>query len=91
MFLDNDGHPLAPVHQCWNDSEAEVVIALLRAHGIEARANSEVPHAILPIIADGLGEVAVLVREEDRETAEQLLAEEGLAGTDAGGAPGAAD
>ena len=84
MIFDSEGRPLTVVHRCWNDSEAEVVIALLRAHGIEAHANSEVPHTVLPITADGLGEVAVLVREEDVEAAAQIIVEQGLSGTDTG-------
>ncbi|MFP4500093.1 MAG: hypothetical protein ACLFTT_03760 [Candidatus Hydrogenedentota bacterium] len=74
MILDSDGYPKVPVHVCWSDSEAEVVIAYLRAHGVEARANSEIPHSILPITADGLGEVSVLVKAEDETAARNLLA-----------------
>lgn len=73
MIFDDEGHPMVPVHVCWNDTEAEVVIGLLRAHDIPARANSEVPHSVLPIIADGLGEVSVLVSKGDAEHAREII------------------
>ncbi len=64
---------MVSVHTCWNDAEAEIVIGLLRAHEIEARANSEIPHTILPLTTDGLGEIHVLVREEDAAIAREVL------------------
>lgn len=73
MILDSDGRPMISVHTCWNDAEAEIVIGLLRAHDIDARANSEIPHTILPLTTDGLGEIQVLVREEDAELAHEIL------------------
>ena len=73
MIFDNDGRALAPVHVCWNDTEAEVVIALLRSNGIDAIANSEVPHSVLPLIADGLGAVSVLVSEDDAERSRDII------------------
>lgn len=78
MIFDEDGHPMTPVHCCWNDIEAEVIIGLLRAHDIEASANSEVPHSVLPIIADGLGEVSVLVRQNDATRAREIILNAGM-------------
>lgn len=66
---------VVPVHECYDDGEAEVVIALLRSHGIEGIANSEVPHSVLPIIADGLGKVTVLVDEDAAERARSIISE----------------
>ena len=66
---------VVPVHECYDDGEAEVVIALLRDHGIEGFANSEVPHSVLPITADGLGKVTVLVDGEIAEKARSIIAE----------------
>lgn len=88
MIFDEDGHPMMTVHRCWNDIEAEVIIGLLRAHDIEASANSEVPHSVLPIIADGLGEVSVLVRQDDATRAREIIHHAGMDSTDeADGAP----
>lgn len=64
-----------PVHECWSDVEADVVVSCLGAHGIVARANSEVPHSVLPITIDGLGKVQVLVSVEDVEQAQYILRE----------------
>ena len=75
MLLDDLGRPLVPVHECWNDSEADVVISCLSAHGIQAWANSEVPHSVLPLNIDGLGKVQVMVPEEDAEAADAILRE----------------
>lgn len=65
--------PVVTVHECYNDGEAEVVIALLRDHGIEGIANSEVPHSVLPVTADGLGKVRVLVDEDVAEKARNII------------------
>ncbi len=67
--------PVVPVHECYDDGEAEVVIALLRDHGIEGIANSEVPHSVLPITADGLGKVSVLVDEDTADKARSIISE----------------
>ncbi len=75
MTEQNREGPVAPVHECYDDGEAEVVIALLRDHGIEAFANSEVPHSVLPITTDGLGKVTVLVHEDFAEKARSIIDE----------------
>ena len=67
--------PVVAVHECYNDGEAEVVIALLREYGIEGIANSEVPHSVLPLTADGLGKVRVLVDEDVAEKALTIISE----------------
>ncbi len=66
---------LVTVYECWNDAEAEVIIGLLRSRGIEGMSNSEVPHTVLPIMADGLGRVEVRVAPADEDTARSILAE----------------
>lgn len=73
MDEEQDVHSMTVVHRCWNDGEADIVISFLRAHGIEATANSEIPHTILPLVADGLGEVQIQVRLNDAEAAMELL------------------
>ena len=73
---DDKTDPLVTVYECWNDAEAEVVIGLLRSRGIEGIANSEVPHSVLPIMADGLGRVEIRVAVADEEKARAVLAEQ---------------
>ncbi len=74
MILDQNGRPMAPVHVCWSDSEAEIVVSVLRDYGIEALINSEVPHSVLPFTANGLGKVTVLVAEDVAAEASRILA-----------------
>lgn len=75
MILDDNGCPLAPVHTCYNDAEAALVVSYLEAYGIAAQANSEVPHSVLPVTVGALGRVRVLVSEADVDEARALLAE----------------
>ncbi len=75
MIFDEDGVPLVSVHTCWDDGEAAVVDSYLRAHGIEALPNSEVPHSVLPIDTNGLGKIEILVKQQDARQARALLAE----------------
>lgn len=74
LILDHNERPMVCVHECWNDNEADVVVSVLRAYGIEALANSEVPHSIMPLTANGLGKVSVLVGEETAVEARKILA-----------------
>lgn len=74
LILDENERPMVAVHVCWNDNEADIVVSVLRDGGIEARVNSEVPHNVLPITANGLAKVEVLVREGEAEEARGLLA-----------------
>lgn len=59
----------------WSDGEAEVVRHLLATYGIECQVVSDVPHMLFPLSVDGLGEIRILIAPEDREEAENVLAE----------------
>jgi hypothetical protein len=61
------------VFECWDDGEADVVISYLATHGIEAYANSEVPHSVLPVTVDGLGKVQVVVDAASADQARRLI------------------
>ena len=74
MSSEEKERSVVPVHICHSDTEAQVIIALLRGRGIESFANSEVPHSVLPVTADGLGEVQVLVDEDIAEQAREIIA-----------------
>ena len=75
VILDENQRPMVAVHECWSDSEGAVVVSVLREHGVDAQLNSEVPHSVMPLIADGLGKVEVLVCEDDAERARDALKE----------------
>jgi hypothetical protein len=76
MMVENDGKSLVPIHACWSDVEAGIVIGFLAANEIEAVSNSKIAHAVYPITADGLGEIKIWVAAEDAEQAIALLAEQ---------------
>jgi hypothetical protein len=59
----------------WSDTEAELIVGLLQAHGLFAWTASDVPHSVLPLTVNGLGEVRILVNSDDVEDAATLLAE----------------
>jgi hypothetical protein len=59
----------------WDDGEAVIVRQLLAAHGIPCQVVSDVPHAVLPIRIDGLGEVRILVAMVRLAEARTVLAE----------------
>jgi len=68
---------MIPVHVCWTDEEADVVVSYLRARGIDARTSSEALRGVLALEVDGLGEVHVVVPEDAAENAKALLEERG--------------
>lgn len=74
-MTDDDGGREALLMRTWSDGEAAVVRQLLDQYGIPCRVVSDVPHAILPLSVDGLGEVRVLVPADRCEEAIELLAE----------------
>jgi hypothetical protein len=71
----------------WNDGEAAMIRQILENHGIPTQVVSDVPHTVLPISVDGLGEVRILVPADRVNEAHELLAEhrrEGLTVVDGG-------
>jgi len=61
------------VYQCANEVEAQVLLQLLKSAGISCLLNSDVPPSIYPLSAGALGEVELLVDEEQAEQAKELL------------------
>jgi hypothetical protein len=59
----------------WSDGEAEMVRRLLEAYAIPCQVVSDVPHTVLPLSVDGLGEVRILVARRNLESARALLAD----------------
>ena len=64
---------LEPVHECWSDGEAGIIVSFLAAHGIRALIRTEVPHSVLPVTVDGLGKVQIYVARSDAARARDLL------------------
>jgi hypothetical protein len=62
------------VYQCANEVEAQVLLQLLKSAGISCLLNSDVPASLYPLSAGALGEVDLLVDEEQAEQAKELLA-----------------
>ena len=76
-MAEREGREAAPavLTRVWNDSEAELILGLLRSYEIYAWTASDVPHSLYPLTVDGLGEVRVMVSERDLDRAAALLAE----------------
>ena len=68
-------HDLIIVLRTQSDIEASVVRGLLETHGIQALLASDVPHSVLPLAIDGLGEVRLSVRADQAEAAARLIAD----------------
>lgn len=71
---DSSSDPVV-VHSVWNDAEAALLVSYLEAHGIPASTASEVPHSVMPLTVDGIGEVRILVPSTAAERARQLVAD----------------
>jgi ribonuclease-3 len=64
---------LVVIFRTHSDVEASIVRALLDAHGIRAMLSSDVPHSVLPLTIDGLGEVRLSVLASDAEEAQRII------------------
>ena len=67
---------LKEVTRVWGGTEADIIKGFLESQGIPCLLRGRIIQSIYPIITDGLGEIKILVPEEDYETAKKLL--EGL-------------
>ncbi len=65
---------LVVIFRTQSDIEASIVRGLLETHGIASLLASDVPHSILPLSVDGLGEVRLSVRAADAEEAQRVIA-----------------
>ena len=57
----------------WNDSEAEIIRELLASHDIECSVSSQVPHSVMPLTVNGLGEIRVHVPAPLLEEARRIV------------------
>ena len=69
----SDSGDLTVIFRTQSDIEASVVKGLLETHGIQTLLASDVPHTVLPLTVNGLGEVRVTVRGDQAEEATRLI------------------
>jgi hypothetical protein len=71
MEPDRENHDLVAIYTCEDDNEAEIIISMLEANGIEAVLDSNLPHSVLPVG----GDAQILVNEADEDEARRILEE----------------
>ncbi len=64
---------LVDVYRTWNEQKAELIKSLLGDYGISCYLSSHITHSVYPIPVDGLGEIRVMVPEEDEDRAVDLV------------------
>ena len=62
------------VYRTWDESLAEMAVELLRAEGISARKVADIARSVYPFTMDGLGEIEIVVPEDDAQEALDILA-----------------
>jgi hypothetical protein len=63
------------VHSVQGQPEADLIKSLLESNGIESYTKGQAVQSVHPFTVDGLGEIRILVREEDAERARQIIQE----------------
>ncbi|MCX6565471.1 MAG: DUF2007 domain-containing protein [Candidatus Aminicenantes bacterium] len=66
---------LKEVHRVWGLSEAEIIKSFLESNGIDCTFQGRNVLTVYPFTTDGLGELRIMVMEEDFEAARALLKE----------------
>jgi hypothetical protein len=64
---------LVEVHKVMGSVEAEVVKSLLESYGIMAVLQSLIVQSVHPFTVNGLGEIKIMVTEEDYEAARDII------------------
>jgi len=72
---DAAAEPNRLVVRTWSDGEALLVRQLLRSYGIPCQVVSDVPHSVLPLTVDGLGEIRIFVPASRLAEVRSLLAD----------------
>lgn len=75
MIFDEDGKPYVAVYTGHDEHEAEIIASLLRAHDIQSQINTPVPKSVYNFTVDGLGEIQVMVRQDDIDEARFVVSE----------------
>jgi hypothetical protein len=66
---------LKEVHRVWGLAEAEIIKSYLESNGIDCVFQGRNVQTVYPITTDGMGEIWIMVKETDYETAKALLEE----------------
>ena len=61
------------VHRVWGLAEADVIKSYLESYGIACIYHGLVVPSIYSFTTDGMGEIRIMVRDSDYETAKELL------------------
>jgi hypothetical protein len=69
-----DALDLRELCRVWGPFEADVLKSFLESHGISCLVRGRMVPSVYPITVDGLGELRIFVRQEDFETARELMA-----------------
>jgi hypothetical protein len=69
-----DALDLRELCRVWSPFEADVLKSFLEGHGVPCLVRGQIVPYVYPITVDGLGEFTVFVRDEDLETARELMA-----------------
>ena len=64
---------LKQVHTAMGSAEAEVVKSLLNSHSIPSLLQSRVVQSVHPFTMNGLGEIKIMVAENDFERAKEII------------------
>jgi len=71
---------LKEVHRVWGLSEADIIQSFLESNGIDCVFQGRNVLSVYAFTTDGLGEVRIMVKESDYETAKALLKENKITG-----------
>jgi hypothetical protein len=77
MTTDPEEHELTLVKSCGTDGEAEVIVTYLKANGIDAAIESDLPPSMYPDLSDA----QVYVNKSDAKEALRLLEGQGDLGS----------
>jgi hypothetical protein len=64
---------MVQVHSAQGQVEADIIQSYLKSHGIDSFTRGLAVQSVHPFTVDGMGEVRILVSEDDAEKARQVL------------------
>ena len=64
---------MVEVHKVWGPAETEVIKSLLESHGIFTMTRGHVLQSVLPLTADGMGEIKILVPKKFAARAKKVI------------------
>lgn len=64
---------MVQIHSVQGQVEADIIQSYLKSHGIESFTRGLAVHSVHPFTVDGMGEIRILVREDDAERAKEVL------------------